>query len=224
MRLKEIKPGMVVHCKNDEEKKALLEEAERLGYRWSNSACLPTDKTIAINSGMTIRFYDKNEWKYYKHITWSNTAEGAIEFSDLILPELTVEEVVPILTEICNRYNENEDCEGCPLNGLERIRNRNECPFTFKYYKQVIEICEQWKAKHEKKEPEIETVDICRIIEILPDGRKRCVHEEDISDGELMYSGDAVEKCRYILKNYCKEHKGEFIAVHEVVCRVKAVE
>ena len=50
------------------------------------------------------------------------------------------------------------------------------------------------------------------------------MEEEDISDGELMYSGDAVENCRYILKNYCKEHDGEFIAVHEVVSRVKAVE
>ena len=87
----------------------------------------------------------------------------------------------------------------------------------------IVEILAQWKANHEKKEPEIETVDICRIIEIQPDGKKRCVHEEDISDGELMYSGDAVENCRYILKNYCKEHDGEFIAVHEVVSRVKAV-
>ena len=73
MRLKEIKPGMVIHCKNNEEKKALLEEAERLGYCWINSAHLPTDKTI--DSGMTIHFYDENEWKDYKHITWSNTAE-----------------------------------------------------------------------------------------------------------------------------------------------------
>ena len=31
MRLKKIKPGVVIHCKNYEEKKALLEEAERLG-------------------------------------------------------------------------------------------------------------------------------------------------------------------------------------------------
>ena len=87
--------------------------------------------------------------------------------------------------------------------------------------KLIIDACIKWKSDHEKKEPEIETVDICRIIEIQPNGKKRCVHEEDISDGELMYSGDAVEKCRYILKNYCKEHDGEFIAVHEVVSRVK---
>ena len=214
MRLKEIKPGMAIHCKNNEEKKALLEEAERLGYLWANG----TKPTKAFFPSNTLVFQVNGLKKY---ISWTGDSEKNTEFSDLILPELTAEEVVPILTEICNRYNENEDCEGCPLNGLERIRNRNECPFTFKYYKQVIEICEQWKAKHEKKEPEIETVDICRIIEIQPDGRKRCVHEEDISDGELMYSGDAVEKCRYILKNYCKEHDGEFIAVHEVVSRVK---
>ena len=142
-----------------------------------------------------------------------------IEVSDLILPELTAEEVVPILTEICNRYNGNEDCEGCPLNGLERICNGNECPFTFKYYKQVIEICAQWKSTHEKKEPEIETVDICRIIEIQPDGRKRCVHEEDLASG----STDAEIKIMVEaeLKRYCMEHDGEFIAVHEVVSRVK---
>ena len=33
MRLKEIKPGMAIHCKNDEEMEVLLEEAEKLG-RW----------------------------------------------------------------------------------------------------------------------------------------------------------------------------------------------
>ena len=208
---------MVIHCKNDEEKKALLEEAERLGYAWTDKSC-PTDFQAFEQTGMTIHFYDSGL------IAWSDKKKGATEFSDLIFPELTAEEVVPILTEICNRYNGNEDCEGCPLNGLERICNGNECPFTFKDYKQVIEICAKWKSNHEKKEPEIETVDICRIIEIQPDGRNRCVHEEDISDGELMYSGDAVEKCRYILKNYCMEHDGEFIAVHEVVSRVKAVE
>lgn len=31
MKLKEIKPGMIIHCKNEDEKKAILEEAERIG-------------------------------------------------------------------------------------------------------------------------------------------------------------------------------------------------
>ena len=214
MRLKEIKPGMVIHCKNDEEKKALLEEAERLGYVWIVNGKNPTDETTI--SGSTIHIL-------LKHITWSDTTEGAIEFSDLILPEMTAEELLNILNEIIHCGVRR--CDECPLaeNG-ETLCTDDVGGVKISNPDKLISICQQWKANHEKKEPEIETVDICRIIEIQPDGKKRCVHEEDISDGELMYSGDAVENCRYILKNYCKEHDGEFIAVHEVVSRVKAVE
>ena len=213
MRLKEIKPGMVIHCKNDEEKKALLEEAERLGYVWIVNGKNPTDETTI--SGSTIHIL-------LKHITWSDTTEGAIEFSDLILPELTADELLNILNEIIHCGVRR--CDECPLaeNG-ETLCTDDKDGVKISNPDKLISICQQWKANHEKKEPEIETVDICRIIEIQPDGKKRCVHEEDISDGELMYSGDAVENCRYILKNYCKEHDGEFIAVHEVVSRVKAV-
>ena len=207
MKLKEIKPGMVIHCKNDEEKKALLEEAERLGYVWIVNGKNPTDETTI--SGSTIHIL-------LKHITWSDTTEGAIEFSDLIIPELSAGEAIKIFGEICKG-----SCQACPLYAVEPYEAcENLC---YENPEKIVEILAQWKANHEKKEPEIETVDICRIIEIKPDGKKRCVHEEDISDGDLMYSGDAVENCRYILKNYCKEHDGEFIAVHEVVSRVKKV-
>ena len=214
MRLKEIKPGMVIHCKNDEEKKALLEEAERLGYVWIVNGKNPTDETTI--SGSTIHIL-------LKHITWSDTTEGAIEFSDLILPEMTAEELLNILNEIIHCGVRR--CDECPLaeNG-ETLCTDDAGGVKISNPDKLISICQQWKSDHDKKEPEIETVDICRIIEIQPDGKKRCVHEEDISDGELMYSGDAVENCRYILKNYCKEHYGEFIAVHEVVSRVKKCE
>ena len=220
MRLKEIKPGMVIHCKNDEEKKALLEEAERLGYLW-HSRKSPIDRTVC--HGNTIHFYAENEFADYKHIAWSDKTEGVIEFSDLILHEMTAEELLNILNEIIHCGVRR--CDECPLaeNG-ETLCTDDKGGVKISNPDKLISICQQWKAYHEKKEPEIETVDICRIIEIQPDGKKRCVHEEDISDGELMYSGDAVENCRYILKNYCKEHDGEFIAVHEVVSRVKAVE
>ena len=213
MRLKEIKPGMAIHCKNDEEKKALLEEAERLGYVWLVNGKNPTDETTI--SGSTIHIL-------LKHITWSDTTEGAIEFSDLILPEMTADELLNILNEIIHCGVRR--CDECPLaeNG-ETLCTDDVGGVKISNPDKLISICQQWKAYHEKKEPEIETVDICRIIEIQQDGKKRCVHEEDISDGELMYSGDAVEKCRYILKNYCMEHDGEFIAVHEVVSRVKKV-
>ena len=164
MRLKEIKPGMVIHCKNDEEKKALLEEAERLGYVWIVNGKNPTDETTI--SGSTIHIL-------LKHITWSDTTEGAIEFSDLILPELTAEEAIKIFGEICKG-----SCQACPLYAVEPYEAcENLC---YENPEKIVEILAQWKSDHEKKEPEIETVDICRIIEIQPDGKKRCVHEEDI--------------------------------------------
>ena len=218
MRLKEIKPGMVIHCKNDEEKKALLEEAERLGYLWYGTKDMPTD--YISSDGNTIYFFDAGTTPLsvdYKYITYScSTNDVTTEFSDLILPELTAEEAIRINTQLCFG-----SCDECPL---YKVDGYSDCDdLCINNTEKAIEILAQWKSTHEKKEPEIETVDICRIIEIQPDGRKRCVHEEDISDGELMYSGDAVEKCRYILKNYCMEHDGEFIAVHEVVSRVKKV-
>ena len=224
MRLKEIKPGMAIHCTNDEEKKALLEEAERLGYVWYHDKQKPTEMPIDVICN-TIHFYDANKQNGftadYKHITHSGQiGDDAIEFSDLILPELTAEEAIKIYSEICRKGG----CDICPIS-IQNNGEEKDCDtFCIEHAEKAVEILAQWKAEHEKKEPEIETVDICRIIEIQPDGKKRCVHEEDISDGELMYSGDAVENCRYILKNYCKEHDGEFIAVHEVVSRVKAVE
>ena len=209
MRLKEIKPGMVIHCKNDEEKKALLEEAERLGYLWLTGN-KPTNVFFPSNT-LIFREDDLN-----KIIYWTGDSENNTEFSDLILPELTAEEAIKINTELCAGT-----CDECPLYNVDGYSDCDD--LCIENPQKAVEILAQWKSEHEKKEPEIETVDICRIIEIQPDGKKRCVHEEDISDGELMYSGDAVENCRYILKNYCMEHDGEFIAVHEVVSRVKKV-
>lgn len=57
---------------------------------------------------------------------------------------------------------------------------------------------------------------------MLPDGKKRCVNEEDIKS-DLPFCGDEREKVEKTLKRYCMEHDGEFIAVHEVVSRVKEV-
>ena len=207
MRLKEIKPGMVIRCKNLDELKALLAEANRLGYRWA-------DGTLATNvcclENTSIKFHSVGTCRPYKYITWGEAKEGT-EFSDLILPELTGEEVLRICNEICTS---TLTCVHCPMDGNCFYENDSD-------YSKVIEICQQWKSDHEKKELEIETVDICRIIEVLPDGRKRCVNEEEIMpDPELPY-GYERDSVNQILKRYCMEHDGEFIAVHEVVSRVK---
>lgn len=209
MRLKEIKPGMAIHCKNDDEKKQLLEEAERLGYLWSGDGSNPTKK---VHRGNTIHFNTENVFANFKNITWSNKTDGVTEFSDLILPELTAEEAIKLIGELCKG-----SCQKCPLYGVEQYEIcENLC---YENPEKAVELLAKWKSDHEKKEQEIETVDICRIIEIQPDGRKRCVHEEDLASG----ANDAEIKIMIEeeLKRYCMEHDGEFIAVHEIVSRVK---
>ena len=197
MKLKEIKPGMVIHCNSQEEYERLNEETQRLGLKE-----LPTsfsqDIVYVIHEYVVL-------WNYAKNCNYT-------EFSDLIIPEMSAEEVLQICSEICN----GGPCDEC-------IIGEENCfaePYSDK--KKVIEICQKWKSDHEKKEPEIETVDVCRIIKILPD-RKMVVHEEDIKS-ELPFGGDERQKVEEILKRYCMEHDGEYIAVHEVVSRVKAVE
>lgn len=205
MRLKEIKPGMVIRCKNDDERKALLEEAEKLGYRWRGGYKMSEYKKY--RTGYTIHFYSPSISTNYNHIAWSDDTDGVTEFSDLILPELTAEEAIKLFGELCIG-----SCEGCPLHRVDDYENC--CSFCFDNPEKAVEILAKWKADNEKKEPEIETVDICRIIEIQQDGRKRCVHEETIKKPITL----EVEET---LKRYCMEHEGEFIAVHNVVSRVR---
>lgn len=88
IKLKEIKPGMVIHYKNDEEKKLLLEELERLGYVWSNSGELPT-QNLYIYIGNVIHVYIRDGYKTIAHSM--NLSVVTHEFSDLILPETMTE-------------------------------------------------------------------------------------------------------------------------------------
>lgn len=143
-----------------------------------------------------------------------------------IEPELTAEEAFKILGEIrrCG-INRERSCEECPLS-----QYNNGVTFCADNYgirvsdsEGLLEICKQWKAKYEKKEPKIETVEICRIEKILPDGSVCRVHEEDIKpDPELPYGSEQLA-AEEILKRYCMEHEGVYRAVHEVISRVKTV-
>ena len=203
MRLKDIKPGMVVHCKTKEE----IEELAKHKHLLSSVEDIWNCSHDAIKTDC-ISFDDKG--KFYGYATYAffkNNGRKITEFSDLILPELTAEEVVPILMEICAGYVENHDCEGCPLSELEHIINGNECPFTFKDYRQVVEICAQWKADHEKKAPEIEWV--YRVFGAENYGEKFFQTEEE-----------AIKRCEELAKS----QKTKQYARYERVCRVKAVE
>lgn len=202
MRLKEIKPGMAIHCKNDEEKKALLEEAERLGYVWYVSKRNPTVKTND-SIGNTIHFYDAGKSYFsadYKLITHSEQIGGdIIEFSDLILPELTAEEAIKIYSEICRK----SVCELCPIS-LQNNGEEKDCDtFCIEHAEKAVEILAQWKAEHEKNKLEVEWV--YRVFGAENYGEKFFHTEEE-----------AIKRCEELAKS----QKTKQYARYERVCRV----
>ena len=193
MKLKEIKPG-VIHCKTQEEADALVNTLLE-DVHWKNYWKIHKEHTC-------FRVTENGLYAYGS--VGDHEDELIIEFSDLIIPELSATEVLKICNEICNN---NVDCSDCKMLG--------NCFFEDSDYQKVVEICEKWKADHEKKEPEFEWVDICRIIQVHDGGKKECVHEEDISEHWKELTVEV------ILKDYITTHEGNYIAVVEHVCRVK---
>lgn len=216
MKLKEIKPGMAIHCTSREQIQYLVD----IGV--ANKSLTKYDVPIWIHvvgngifGWMPDVHRDGTKGKEY----YEKDGCHCVEFTDLIIPEpeLSAEEVLLAYDQMCK---ENYCCNDCPIYGILG----RECTHEMDgHIGEIVDAIKKWKSEHEKKEPEIETVDICRIIEILADGHKNCVHEEDIKS-ELPFGGDERQKVEEILKRYCMEHDGNFIAVHEVVSRVKAVE
>ena len=200
MRLKEIKPGMVIHCKNDEEKKMLLEEAERLGYRWCCNAGLPTGRNEY--SGMTIHFNKPSITCDYFNIAWSDRTKGATEFSDLIIPypELSAEEALLAYDQMCK---ENYCCNDCPIYGILG----HECAKRMDgHISEIVDAIKKWKSNHEQKEPELEWF-----------WKSYVVGGSDYKEADT--EQEAMEWCEY----YAKEHP-EAKCTYKHVCRVKAVE
>lgn len=203
MKFREIKHGMVIHCKNSEEKNLLLEEAERLGYVWYGTKGKPTERSVyAI--GDTIHFYDAGTTAFsadYKHITHSSCiGDPAIEFSDLIIPEMSAEEAFSIYKDICKHYF---SCEECPLSNPAYT---NCGMFIRDNSKKAIDIMGKWKPDHEKKEPEIEWF-------------YKAYVDNGIVYTETETEQEAIEWC----ENYVKEHT-QAKCSYKRVCRVKAVE
>lgn len=203
MRLKEIKPGMAVHCKNNEEKRILLKEAERLGYVWYMTKEKPTEKEFPLCTIRTIHFHDADAstpfTANYKHIAWSNE-DGTVEFSDLILPELTAEEVWNGLGDVEDDEIYEYFQQPCAFETRDNLILSAD-------WKDLVAIVEKHIADHEKKEPEIEWV--YRVFGAENYGEKFFQTEEE-----------AIKRCEELAKSQkTKQH-----ARYERVCRVKAVE
>lgn len=211
MKLKEIKPGMVIHCPTEEEAKELLKYLDGLGYRWFSTSekLLESINYDAYGENMCYSIEQHMEVMYSDINYFESEGYEVTEFSDLIEPELTIEEVLSILAEIGNLCTTNEImCSNCPLYVKNTGTGKNLCDieeFTSNERK-IIEICQQWKSDHEKKEPEVEWV--YRVFGAENFGEKFFDTEEE-----------AIKRCEELAKS----QKTKKYTRYERVCRVKAV-
>ena len=213
MKLKEIKQGMAIHCNTQNEYKRLDEEVKNLGL-----------------GSLPIRFNENQFDSNYIYIitdfdvVWTDRmSREHIEFSDLIISdaELSAEEVLLAYDQMCM---ENYCCSDCPI---YEILGR-ECTHEMDgHITEIVDAIKRWKADHEKKEPEIETEWFWqgRIFKVEKDGSYYQIKDgTGFYDTGCEYQESAEEYMNEILKEYCKTHDGDFIAVVNHVCRVKAVE
>lgn len=213
MRLKEIKPGMVIHCKTEEERIALINHLEEQGgFIWKYTRNYPSEFPWA--SPLLIIDGDYNITQGSR----MDLHENITEFSDLIIPELSAKEVLEAMKEICENV---KGCTNCPLNG-----DCNPAAYLFNVEK-IVDACTVWRMKHpkkEKKELETEWVDVVRIIKVHDNGKKECVHEVDLfvcSDDVAIPYHEIEESAERELKDYVANHKGNYFATIEHICRIK---
>lgn len=128
--------------------------------------------------------------------------------------ELTAKEALQITAEICK---ENA-CNTCPFTFLKGSGNSCRSGIAENADK-TIEICKEWKVNH--AEIETEWVHVCRVIEDTGNS-KRCVYEKDIDEDEILPFDTYDKIAEDILKEYIRNHEGNFFAVVERICR-KAV-
>lgn len=135
------------------------------------------------------------------------------EMFELVEEELTAEEAIKVLADMCAR-----ECKNCELGKLVKESRYSFCSaYRREYPDKVVEILKQWKKDHEKKEIEVELAFIVRVIEDT--GKvKRCVYEEDVTEEKGEKVGIVMKR---VLEEYCKEHEGKFFTVYEEICRGK---
>jgi hypothetical protein len=125
-------------------------------------------------------------------------------FEGLVDDELTAEEVIKVLADMCAR-----GCKNCELGKPVKESMYSSCSaYRREHPDEVIEILKQYKKDHEKKEIEVVKKTCCLVI----DEKRTVVHEEEI---------DNHDSCEEVLKRYCEEHDGKFFAICESRYAVK---
>ena len=125
-------------------------------------------------------------------------------FEGLVEGELTAEEAIKVLADMCAR-----ECKNCELGKLVKESRYSFCSaYRREHPDKVIEILKQFKKDHEKKVVEVTQKIYCLVV----DEERKIVHEEEIGNSD---------SCMDVLKNYCENHDGKFFSLMEFRYEVK---
>ena len=200
MKLKEIKPGMAIHCTSRDQVNYLV----NIGV--ANKSLTKHDIPIwihVVDNGICEWMPDVHRDGTIGKEYYEKDGCHCVEFSDLIIPEpeLSAEEALLAYDQMCREYY---CCSDCPVYGIVG----DECTHKMDgHISEIMDAIKQWKAEREKKEPEIEWV--YRVFGAENYGEKFFQTEEE-----------AIKRCEELTKSQkTKQH-----ARYERVCRVKAVE
>ena len=95
MKLKEIKPGMVIHCKTEIEAWYLLEHLSKLGFVWLSSRNLLDDTNYRTHGNETCYEFIRDSEKriaFGSYEFYEDNKRDIVEFSSLIIEEKTYED------------------------------------------------------------------------------------------------------------------------------------
>ena len=194
MKLKEIKNCMAICCTN-------IEQVRELDKKMKSGKCfedfLPFPCYILTDGK---KYYGCVKDKNFISSKNYNPVPQIVNFSDLIIPEMSAEDALLAYDQMCR---ENYCCSDCPIYGIVG----EECTHEMDgHITEIIDAIKKWKAEHEKKEPEIEWF-----------WKSYVVGGSDYKEADT--EQEAMEWCEY----YAKEHP-EVECTYKSVCRVKAVE
>lgn len=134
-------------------------------------------------------------------------------FEGLVEDELTVEEAIKMLGDMCII-----GCEICKLRELYKESGYSLCAdYRREHPDKVVEILKQRKKEYEKKEIETEIVDLIRIMKEEGDSAT-CIYTHEIDAKEENID----EKMDELVKQHYEENGGKIYSKFERICRVKS--
>ena len=220
MKLKEIEPGMIIHCKVEEEADSLLEFLYTLGYSWSSGNSLLAENNYKINKDYTCYYLNEGKiisygtFDYYRDVLGgqiTNFTELEISRKLYQPEEMSTKEVLEWIAKYyyTDVWKAVFGSDGDIVDTISAISPE-----------EIMKRITEWEEeqKNNKREPKFEWVDVCRIIEIQNDNKKRCVYEEQLASGNT--AGEEKILVEAILKEYVLCHEGKFFATVEHLCKV----